>query len=532
MFRLLATGADGSAHQTMYNRLCEEANVIVWSCGYHAHIPYDILNEEGEAMPIYKVRGQVELDDQARVLATSSITNPMPTPIKNLYATGLGFGLNVSGDTQEISSSKADGVEVYLRRAATVILSHVIGTKVFGEGCKTWDQHCAENWKRILAAQIASRAARRGEGGGEEDVEIEYSKVFASPTPASRSKRGHMSPAGSSPIPHSPIRRNAKTAEPRSRATKGISNVRSPQPAASRGNRAPLHNIPPSPLRKASMPTAPVENRRGVSAGGRALRSLSSGNPLMIGNIPPDDTEQATAELASSPRSTVEIAPSVESSSVAVSSDAITVDASCYLSSTLTLPSSDDGNALSVLCDSDESSPPPEYSDEDMPKSSLPTHLQVSLSQDDAEAKQWSREVNMTTKDVVALNMTRCEFITDHSETMSKTHNKLKIDPHMVKCDSEGSRDGSDLMAHLQPSSVGRNTTSIRSANLAAQQSDTIVAAEGPPSSPILRPASFKQRRPTSGGSNTRQRATTSVLSSSLPLPLTGMLLLHSLRVL
>ena len=48
--RLLCTGPDGSNHQTMSNKLLEEAHVIVWACGYSANTSYRVLNGDGEVI--------------------------------------------------------------------------------------------------------------------------------------------------------------------------------------------------------------------------------------------------------------------------------------------------------------------------------------------------------------------------------------------------------------------------------------------------------------------------------------------------
>jgi hypothetical protein len=56
-------------------------------------------------------------------------------PVEGLMGLGLGYGLKAtlnSSDTLDGSSGRADGVAVYLKRAATLVLANVLGPKVFG----------------------------------------------------------------------------------------------------------------------------------------------------------------------------------------------------------------------------------------------------------------------------------------------------------------------------------------------------------------------------------------------------------------
>ena len=242
--------------------------MIIWACGYQARKSYDILDSTEQAIPLLMKRGAVELDEQARVLACPVGKNQASaSPVPNLYATGLGYGLNLSGDRPEGLPVKADGVEVYLKRAATIILSHVLGTKVFGEGCVTWDQHCAENWKRILAAQAQTRAARLGKTMTAMDDTCKVSKedmcsgAFLSPSGRGRTTNSPIpaSPSGR----HYPMGRQAKTAEPRARrlrpATSHVSSPRGPRELPGRKNH---QSMPLSPAGNVVTPKTSLPSGR------------------------------------------------------------------------------------------------------------------------------------------------------------------------------------------------------------------------------------------------------------------------------
>lgn len=81
-------------------------------------------------------------------------------PVGQLFGCGLGFGLKALFENGEPdgSSGRADGVAVYLKRAATLILSRVVGNKVFGDDTVyTWEQRNAK--MAAITAAIASSSA-------------------------------------------------------------------------------------------------------------------------------------------------------------------------------------------------------------------------------------------------------------------------------------------------------------------------------------------------------------------------------------
>lgn len=86
--------------------------------------------------------------DQISTPLIGKITSTFPSPVGNLLGTGLGYGLSLGNSSSSDETAKADGVAVYLKRGATLILSHVLGPKVFGEKAYTWEQHVANNLKK------------------------------------------------------------------------------------------------------------------------------------------------------------------------------------------------------------------------------------------------------------------------------------------------------------------------------------------------------------------------------------------------
>lgn len=142
---------------SLLSKLFDEAVAIVWACGYSSNM-VPVLDEKGVPIPIRFSNGQVEVDNKARLLAETDINDAKATgspckslPLEGLFGTGLGFGLRPEtpavakggvGGTVALSrlGERADGVAVYMKRAATLVLGSVLGTKVYGEGASSWEE--------------------------------------------------------------------------------------------------------------------------------------------------------------------------------------------------------------------------------------------------------------------------------------------------------------------------------------------------------------------------------------------------------
>lgn len=157
-----------STSQSLCTKLFDDATVIIWACGYSTNL-VDIFDEHGVKVPVRLLKGQVEIDDKARLLLDSSyprasdglggcssqgqstgVSGPKDKHLVDVFGIGLGYGhkATLDGDPtgvifhasipprfpQELdgSSGRADGVAVYLKRGATLILSALLGCKVFG----------------------------------------------------------------------------------------------------------------------------------------------------------------------------------------------------------------------------------------------------------------------------------------------------------------------------------------------------------------------------------------------------------------
>jgi hypothetical protein len=161
------SGASGaSMKQSIVDKMLEEAIVIVWAAGYSTNM-IPIYDHDGRPIQIRMSKGQAEVDEHANLLLSehhhgrSCLNGFQPSsllpsdstatatgdfqgiPVGNLFGSGLGFGLKASLDNGEPdgSSGRADGVAVYLKRGATLILANVLGNKVYGGlNIQSWEE--------------------------------------------------------------------------------------------------------------------------------------------------------------------------------------------------------------------------------------------------------------------------------------------------------------------------------------------------------------------------------------------------------
>eukprot|EP01041_Mallomonas_annulata_P008230 gene8230-16922_t len=144
---------------TLTGRLFEDATVVVWACGYSSNT-MSILDPEGRPIPIYSrpsdspAQGQVEVDNKGRLLrvVSNDLSGPSVVPCEGLFGTGLGFGLRPElffsrekGKTShsKLSADRADGISVYVKRAASLVLGAVLGSRVFGPEAQSWEERVA-----------------------------------------------------------------------------------------------------------------------------------------------------------------------------------------------------------------------------------------------------------------------------------------------------------------------------------------------------------------------------------------------------
>ena len=203
-------------------KLYDDATIIVWACGYSSNIPC-IVDQCGKAIELVEVRGQLEVDDTAHLKSKqvdiSGITRDPPGPgaaqkVPGLLGCGLGFGLKALLDNGEPdgSSGRADGVAVYLKRGATLVLAEVLGNKVFGEGNESWEVRVASILKNARSPTTAPQMS----------VSIDASdstQTVAGKLGASSSVSAPSSPLPNFMSPKKPVKDTATNNEYKFRAT-------------------------------------------------------------------------------------------------------------------------------------------------------------------------------------------------------------------------------------------------------------------------------------------------------------------------
>lgn len=275
LYRNIKTGKEARvrllpmSHLTMVQKLYDDCAVIVWACGYTSNI-CRVLESNGDPISFCYHGNQIEVNDQAEIMCHGSAGFP-PIPVPRLLASGLGFGLkaNENGNDAD-SAARADGVAVYLKRSGTLILSHVLGARVFGEGASNWEQHVQLNLRRT-ASVVGAEAENDAEG---DEVEAAASSVPVTPV--------------STLVPTSPIRRQSTA--PASSRRSGISAKKPTR------NVTPLPNLRPLNLSlianagDASVRTRPCSAQQHIqSTNINTARSVSAREQHSNMNIFSDD---------------------------------------------------------------------------------------------------------------------------------------------------------------------------------------------------------------------------------------------------
>lgn len=133
--------------QNLTTRAYESASAIVWCCGYKTRmVPgFDAACHE---IPFYEENGVVKLDLKAQLQLSKTTVGTKPgmcEPFPNVLGLGLGFSLRSAVDEMG-SETRADGVTVYHRRGATLVLAALFGPKVFGSEATSFEEMVEKVW--------------------------------------------------------------------------------------------------------------------------------------------------------------------------------------------------------------------------------------------------------------------------------------------------------------------------------------------------------------------------------------------------
>lgn len=203
--RLCQIKAGGS--KSLIARCFDEAHAILVATGYKSRtIP--IYDTEKKEIKVRQAQGQVVVNAQGCLLGATDV-------IPNLYGSGHGYGLPAIYENGEIDGSKgrADGVAVYMRQAATVILSQVLGDKFPAHPQAS--APAPESPKH--APGIADpRPQRRSSLGVPNSISVSNARLCASPVRARTSRLSRLTRQFKSekqPGPHSSFRASPSQAQ-------------------------------------------------------------------------------------------------------------------------------------------------------------------------------------------------------------------------------------------------------------------------------------------------------------------------------
>ncbi|TYZ67694.1 hypothetical protein PybrP1_012831, partial [[Pythium] brassicae (nom. inval.)] len=157
--RLFQVSQHGCQHLTA--KAYESASAIVWCCGYKTRM-IPALDAGGNALRFYEENGVVKLNllAQLQVQRVQGVSGAQGSlePFGKVYGLGLGFSLRAALDEMG-TETRADGVTVYHRRGATLVLAAMFGQDVFGSDTKSFEEMVEKNDRKKRETQAAKSDA-------------------------------------------------------------------------------------------------------------------------------------------------------------------------------------------------------------------------------------------------------------------------------------------------------------------------------------------------------------------------------------
>ncbi|OQS00067.1 hypothetical protein THRCLA_21762 [Thraustotheca clavata] len=129
-------GAPGAA---LRKQAFDGASAIIWCCGYTTKMIPIIDHSMDKAFSIS--RGAVRVDLKGQVIDNAGESLPW------LFGVGIGFCLRAAVDEMK-EETRADGVTVYHRRGATLVLAAVFGNCIYGKDCTSFEEMIEKCEKR------------------------------------------------------------------------------------------------------------------------------------------------------------------------------------------------------------------------------------------------------------------------------------------------------------------------------------------------------------------------------------------------
>lgn len=126
--------------QNLTAKAYESASAIVWCCGYKTRM-IPAFDARGNELRFCEENGVVKLDLLAQLQLQQAVAGARssPEPFGKVYGLGLGFSLRAALDEMG-TETRADGVTVYHRRGAALVLAAMFGPEVFGSDAKSFEE--------------------------------------------------------------------------------------------------------------------------------------------------------------------------------------------------------------------------------------------------------------------------------------------------------------------------------------------------------------------------------------------------------
>ncbi|KAG7396458.1 E3 ubiquitin-protein ligase arih2 [Phytophthora boehmeriae] len=145
--RLLQVKQNGS--QAIIDKAYATASAIVWGAGYKTNV-LPGFDEAGKSLEFLQDSGVIKLDNKARLQLLGDRQGKSPS----VLGVGLGYSLRSSVDEMG-SETRVDGVTIYHRRGASLVLEALLGPEVYGTST-SFEEMVEKNEKKrrnILAAK-------------------------------------------------------------------------------------------------------------------------------------------------------------------------------------------------------------------------------------------------------------------------------------------------------------------------------------------------------------------------------------------
>ncbi|KAF4321070.1 hypothetical protein BBO99_00002132 [Phytophthora kernoviae] len=142
--RLLHVKQNGS--QAVVDKAYSTASAIVWGAGYKTNV-LPGFDEAGKLLEFLQDNGVIKLDNKARLQLLGDCQGKSPSVL------GLGLGYSLRSSVDEMGSeTRVDGVTIYHRRGASLVLEALFGPEVYGTSM-SFEEMVEKKRRDILAAK-------------------------------------------------------------------------------------------------------------------------------------------------------------------------------------------------------------------------------------------------------------------------------------------------------------------------------------------------------------------------------------------